>query len=56
MKILLNRRWLRRTLIPSRKALGAIPVADSSAENAAFLRKDYKRCARVIKVSGVKAE
>ena len=38
------------------KQLGAIPVADSPAEYAAFLRKDYERWAGVIKVSGVKAE
>lgn len=56
MKIFPNRGWLRRTLIPSGKARGAIPVADSPAEYAAFLRKDYERWAGVIKVSGVKAE
>jgi tripartite-type tricarboxylate transporter receptor subunit TctC len=38
------------------KALGAVPIADTPAEFAAFLRKDYERWARVIKVSGVKAE
>jgi len=38
------------------KQLGAITVADSPAEYAAFLRKDYERWAGVIKVSGVKAE
>jgi len=38
------------------KQLGAIIVADSPAEYAAFLRKDYERWAGVIKVSGVKAE
>ena len=36
--------------------LGAIPVADSPTEYAAFLRKDYERWAGVIEVSGVKAE
>ena len=38
------------------KALGAVTVADTPAEFAAFLRKDYDRWARVIKASGVKAE
>jgi tripartite-type tricarboxylate transporter receptor subunit TctC len=38
------------------KALGAVPIADTPAEFAAFLRKDYERWGRVIKVSGVKAE
>jgi tripartite-type tricarboxylate transporter receptor subunit TctC len=38
------------------KQLGAITVADSPAEYAAFLRKDHERWAGVIKVSGVKAE
>jgi tripartite-type tricarboxylate transporter receptor subunit TctC len=38
------------------KQLGAITVADSPAEYAAFLKKDYERWAGVIKVSGVKAE
>jgi len=34
----------------------AITVADTLAEYAAFLRKDYERWAAVIKASGVKAE
>jgi tripartite-type tricarboxylate transporter receptor subunit TctC len=38
------------------RALGAVAIADTPAEFAAFLRKDYERWARVIKVSGVKAE
>ena len=38
------------------KALGAVAIADTPAEFAAFLRKDYERWARVIKASGVKAE
>jgi tripartite-type tricarboxylate transporter receptor subunit TctC len=38
------------------KALGAVPVADTPSEFAAFLRKDHDRWARVIKASGVKAE
>jgi tripartite-type tricarboxylate transporter receptor subunit TctC len=38
------------------KALGAVTVADTPAEFAAFLKKDYERWARVIKTSGVKAE
>jgi tripartite-type tricarboxylate transporter receptor subunit TctC len=38
------------------KTLGAITVADTPAEFAAFLKKDYERWARVIKASGVKAE
>jgi tripartite-type tricarboxylate transporter receptor subunit TctC len=38
------------------KALGAVTVADTPAEFAAFLKKDYERWARVIKASGVKAE
>jgi tripartite-type tricarboxylate transporter receptor subunit TctC len=38
------------------KALGAVAIADTPDEFAAFLRKDYERWARVIKVSGVKAE
>jgi tripartite-type tricarboxylate transporter receptor subunit TctC len=38
------------------KALGAVTVADTPAEFAAFLRKDHERWARVIKTSGVKAE
>ena len=38
------------------KQLGAIIVADTPAEYAAFLKKDYERWAQVIKTSGVKAE
>jgi tripartite-type tricarboxylate transporter receptor subunit TctC len=38
------------------KQLGAIIVADSPAEYAAFLKKDYERWAQVIKTSGIKAE
>jgi tripartite-type tricarboxylate transporter receptor subunit TctC len=38
------------------KQLGAIIVADSPTEFAAFLKKDYERWAQVIKTSGVKAE
>ncbi len=38
------------------KQLGAITVADSPAEFAAFLRKDHERWARVIKTAGIKAE
>jgi len=38
------------------KALGAVPVGDTPAEFADFLRKDHERWARVIKASGVKAE
>ena len=38
------------------KQNGAITVADTPAEYAAFLRKDYERWAAVIKASGVKAE
>jgi tripartite-type tricarboxylate transporter receptor subunit TctC len=38
------------------KALGAVAIADTPAEFAAFLRKDYERWARVIKASGVTAE
>jgi tripartite-type tricarboxylate transporter receptor subunit TctC len=38
------------------KQLGAITVADSPAEFAAFLKKDHDRWAQVIKTSGVKAE
>lgn len=38
------------------KTLGAITVGDTPAEYAKFLRKDYERWARVIKVAGVKAE
>ena len=38
------------------RALGAVTVADTPAEFAAFLKKDYERWARVIQASGVKAE
>ncbi len=38
------------------RTLGAVTVADTPAEFAAFLKKDYERWARVIKTSGVKAE
>jgi tripartite-type tricarboxylate transporter receptor subunit TctC len=38
------------------RALGAVPIADTPAEFAAFLKKDYDRWARVIKASGVRAE
>jgi len=38
------------------KQLGAVIVADTPAEFAAFLRQDYERWARVIKAAGVKAE
>jgi tripartite-type tricarboxylate transporter receptor subunit TctC len=38
------------------KQLGAIIVADTPAQYAAFLKKDYERWAQVIKTSGVKAE
>jgi tripartite-type tricarboxylate transporter receptor subunit TctC len=38
------------------KQLGAITVADSPVEFAAFLKKDYERWAQVIKTSGIKAE
>jgi tripartite-type tricarboxylate transporter receptor subunit TctC len=38
------------------KTLGAITVADTPSEFAAFLKKDHERWARVIKASGVKAE
>ena len=38
------------------KQLGAIIVADTPAEYAAFLKKDHDRWAQVIKTSGIKAE
>jgi tripartite-type tricarboxylate transporter receptor subunit TctC len=38
------------------RQLGAVVVADTPAEFAAFLKKDYERWARVIKAAGVKAE
>lgn len=38
------------------KGLGAVVVADTPAEFAGFLRKDYERWDRVIKASGVTAE
>jgi tripartite-type tricarboxylate transporter receptor subunit TctC len=46
----------RRETQERMKALGAVTVADTPAEFAAFLKKDYERWARVIKTSGVKAE
>jgi len=46
----------RRETQERMKALGAVTVADTPAEFAAFLRKDHERWARVIKTSGVKAE
>ena len=51
------RRSLARPETQARmKQLGAITVADSPAEFAAFLKKDYERWAQVIKTSGIKAE
>ena len=38
------------------KQLGAITIADTPAEFAAFLKTDYERWAKVITTSGVKAE
>jgi len=38
------------------KQLGAITVADSPAEFAAFLKKDHERWAQVIKTAGIKAQ
>jgi tripartite-type tricarboxylate transporter receptor subunit TctC len=38
------------------RSLGAVTVADTPAEFAAFLKKDHERWARVIKASGVKPE
>jgi tripartite-type tricarboxylate transporter receptor subunit TctC len=38
------------------RSLGAVTVADTPAQFASFLRKDYERWAQVIKTSGVKAE
>ena len=38
------------------KQLGAITVADSPAEFAAFLKKDHERWAQVIKTSGITAQ
>src|SRR5437899_4572192 len=46
----------RRETQERMKALGAVTVADTPAEFAAFLKKDHERWARVIKTSGVKAE
>jgi tripartite-type tricarboxylate transporter receptor subunit TctC len=46
----------RRETQERMKALGAVTVADTPSEFAAFLKKDYERWARVIKTSGVKAE
>jgi tripartite-type tricarboxylate transporter receptor subunit TctC len=38
------------------RQLGANVIADTPAEFAAFLKKDYERWQQVIKVSGVKAQ
>ena len=38
------------------KRLGAVTVADSPAEFAAFLKKDHERWAQVIRTAGIKAE
>ena len=38
------------------RQLGAIIIADTPAEFAAFLKKDYERWRQVIKISGVKAQ
>jgi tripartite-type tricarboxylate transporter receptor subunit TctC len=38
------------------RALGAVPIGDTPAEFAAFLKQDHERWARVIKASGVTAE
>jgi tripartite-type tricarboxylate transporter receptor subunit TctC len=38
------------------RQLGAVTVADSPAEYAAFLKQDYERWAQVIKAAGVRAE
>ena len=38
------------------RQLGAVTIADSPAEFAAFLKTDYERWAQVIKAAGVKAE
>ena len=46
----------RRETQERMKALGAVTVADTPAEFAAFLKKDHERWARVIKAAGVKAE
>jgi tripartite-type tricarboxylate transporter receptor subunit TctC len=46
----------RRETQERMKGLGAVTVADTPAEFAAFLKKDHERWARVIKTSGVKAE
>jgi len=46
----------RRETQERMKALGAVTVADTPAEFAAFLKRDYERWARAIKASGVKAE
>src|SRR5947208_1209791 len=46
----------RRETQKRMKAPGAVTVADTPAEFAAFLKKDHERWARVIKTSGVKAE
>ncbi|HYU68348.1 MAG TPA: tripartite tricarboxylate transporter substrate binding protein [Burkholderiales bacterium] len=46
----------RRETQERMKALGAVTVADTPSEFAAFLKKDHERWARVIRASGVKAE
>lgn len=51
------RRSLNRSETRARmKGLGAVVVADTPSEFAAFLKKDHERWDRVIKASGVKAE
>jgi tripartite-type tricarboxylate transporter receptor subunit TctC len=51
------RRSLARPETQARlKQLGAIVVADSPAEFAAFLKKDHERWAQVIKTSGITAQ
>jgi tripartite-type tricarboxylate transporter receptor subunit TctC len=51
------RRSLARPETQARmKQLGAVTIADTPAEFAAFLKKDHERWTQVIKTSGVKAE
>ena len=51
------RKSLARPEVQQRmKQLGAITIADSPSEFAAFLKTDYERWAKVIKTSGVKPE
>jgi len=51
------RKSLARTETRERmRQLGAVTVADTPAQFAAFLKKDYERWAQVIRTSGVKAE